>query len=1022
MVTLEQLLSRFADPPTRYRPMMQWSWNGRMTPGRIREQVEQFAAQRCGGVFVYPRPGYQQAYLGEEWFELFGVALAECRRVGLECHIYDEFTCPGGQAGGHVVTRKPHLAAQSLAVRPASEIRSGTIDDVLMWLRRTESGMEKLTERPSSEQREDPAVHAVTLELNGLSGRHLPRADLLRRETTETFIETTHAEYAARFAESFGREIRFVFCDEPHLHNDHSGFACSRELLREFYKDHGYRLEEELDELLFAGEPSSVRYDYCATVNRLYVHQFMKPLHDWCERRGLLFTGHVMENQWPVPASHPDPMAALRYMQAPGTDLLAFQFFPTSMEQNKLYLLCQLMVRSLARQLGREWVMCESCGAAGYGYDVAQFKPLEDYLLALGVNLLDPHLTHETLAGMRKYEWPQTLSDHSPWWRWYHRQADHTSRVNALLSSGADRAEVLLLMPTTTAWLYAGARLGKPGTVVKAKDAATAVMQRIRDTQCDLALALYGAQLDVDLGDEFTLVELAEADGEALAVGPTRYRVVVLPPAMENVTSATLRWLEEYLAGGGRVVALGEPPARVDGRPSAIPAQLAGRYAMQWSRCEDDPSAVEQVRAVVPSKLAGPGGRPLPAELLWRRVDYPSGARAYFLANPWSRALKTQLVLPHRRALALNTADGSTESLAGEIDGDGMVVDLSLPAWGNVLWLGLPAQTAWSAPAVRAAAVADQPVELIFEGAQRRCENILQVDYCDAASHGRRVDDVATIHADAANWRWQGFDGTPWRGHQLHRNVMDRRIDPDSQLLVRYRFDVAEALTPEMRRSLRIAIERPWLYELRLNGAVIPQATGQRWFDEEVRAFPIGRLVQPGENELRLTAEPFHVLCEIMPVQVLGDFALEPQGRGFRLVPPGGLDLGDWTAQGLNFYHERVRYRFRFELAAPAERIAVSLPAWAGGLVEAHLDERSVGTILHEPYELAIEQRLEAGAHRLDLDVVGNMKNFMGPHFCDGLAGPWSWADCPAHMPAGERYRFFPVGLMKPPQVRVAPA
>jgi len=25
-------------------------------------------------------------------------------------------------------------------------------------------------------------------------------------------------------------------------------------------------------------------------------------------------------------------------------------------------------------------------------------------------------------------------------------------------------------------------------------------------------------------------------------------------------------------------------------------------------------------------------------------------------------------------------------------------------------------------------------------------------------------------------------------------------------------------------------------------------------------------------------------------------------------------------------------------------------------------------------------------------------------------------------MPAGERYRFFPVGLMKPPQVRVAPA
>ena len=78
--------------------------------------------------------------------------------------------------------------------------------------------------------------------------------------------------------------------------------------------------------------------------------------------------------------------------------------------------------------------MVETTGARGYHTAFEYFKPCEDLTLSFGVNVIDPHLSHESLAGCSKYDWPQTLSDHSPWWRIYHEQADHVARVNTALS------------------------------------------------------------------------------------------------------------------------------------------------------------------------------------------------------------------------------------------------------------------------------------------------------------------------------------------------------------------------------------------------------------------------------------------------------------------------------------------------------------------------------------------------------------------------------------------------------------
>lgn len=1015
----DQLKKCFANPPASYRPMMQWSWNGRMTPRRIREQLTQFAEQRCGGVFIYPRPGFQLGYLLPEWFDLWRVALEECRRLGLECHIYDEFTCFSGHAGGQVVKNKPHVAAQVLRVEPVPTSvapavdfwetlypSKGFIGQPLAYFQLSPDGPPKRVDADAARSGGTPAL-AVTLCKTEPRGNGFAVPDLTCRQATETFLLTTHEQYAETVGDSFGRECRFVFTDEPQLvHNN--GLPCSREIIKQFHKDHGYDLTEKLGELCFTQEGSeAVRFDYYSTLNRLFIENFMKPIYHWCEEHDLEFSGHLVECCWPRPTCQPDVMLAMRWMQAPGTDMLGFQFKPTTPEENGHWMLVQTMLRSVGRQLGREWLLTESCGANGYGYDVAQFKPLEDFLLAYGVNVLDPHLTHETLSGARKWEWPQTLGDHSPWWTHYHRQSDHTGRVNAMLCAGEDKTRVLMLLPTTTAWLQYQAKCFQPGFTD-----SNAKMNHLRARQDEICHTLAGMQIDFDFGDEFILAELARADEGTLRVGEAVYDVILLPETLENVIEDTLVWLKQYLAAGGRVLALGDPPKFVNGRKSDAPTGLAETFAAQWTVCDDLTAMGHACREIAPPPLSAPDGGLLPKQLLWRRVHLDDGKTFYFLCNPYEGELKTEICLPGRSMEAFDTANGTTAPLVCRQDGDSVIAELHLPQWGHALWLVSPEQGETAIATTQPATA----VDCRLENVRRVSENLMQIDYCDIAANSHEARDVATIAADGMNWTWQGFDGTPWRASQFERITPDRPVDPDSDLRLMYRFTVAEDLPAEARESLRMGVERLWLYEARLNGELLNPATAKRWFDEEMQALPIGEHVRTGENELQLHAKPFTVFSEIKPVILIGEYHLAPTEKGFVVRAAGELTLGDWTSQGLPFYHERMAYTFSFDLADSTDALELKLD-YLGALAEVELDGRDVGAVLHPPYTLRIEEAISSGTHALTIKVIGNMKNFMGPFFSDAVPGPWAWGDCPEHMPTGETYRFYPVGLMSPPEI-----
>ncbi len=1009
---LPDWFSLFQDPPAKYRTMPQWSWNGEMTEQRIREQLDQFAAQGCGGLFPHARPGHITGYITDRWFELWDYACRYARKLGIEFHIYDEFMAPGGNAGGVVVQRHPELAERKTLVQKVYSPQQVQGSSVLACFRETKSGQvpRRMDVEAWKEASPENPVLVLTMDPPQL-GRTFAAADLLQQETAKVFLETTHDRYAQYSGDEFGKTVRFMFCDEPHVT---AGFwPMSRYFLKEFKFEHGYDLIEKVDKLIFTREGSQeVRYDYFQTSNRLFIDNFMKPLYHWCDENDLLFTGHLIENAFPRPKPHPDNMAALRWMHAPGNDLLGFQFSATTPEDNALYFYNLREMTSVANQMGCLWRLVESAGAPGYQTSFDLFKPCEDYLLALGTNVMDPHLGHQSLSGIRKYDWPHTLSDHSPWWQYYHHQANHVGRANAALCQGKEINRVAVLHPATSTWLHWESPLGQTkGTKLPQPDKIVDVGK----SMFDLVLQLYANQVDFDLVSELVLAELGQVRDGKLQVGQCTYDLVVMPDCMENWITPTLETMEHYLASGGSLLALGEPPIRVDGRINQQPNDLQQRQSDHWKQLDSTAALVDEIRRTLEPRLCAPDGSALPGRLCWRRVDCDDGHVVYFFANPWPETLTAQVRLVGHSALELDTADGSATALALEACENGLALELELPSRGHRLIVTSP--EASPAQPEQPLQVQEAPVEIELACAEATDVNRVLIDYCNVRSlTGEELLGAPTAVADQTNWRWQGYAANPWR-KQIARNVADRQVDPNTGFIVSYTFTVESDVPEKDLEKVELAIERPWLYELRLNGQPLDAGSARRWFDEDMRAVPTAGLVRSGENELSLKAQPFDTLCEIMPIYILGPVAALPAEKGFVVGKAQPLGHGDWTRQGYAFYPAGVRYDYTFELSEHVDGLTVQLNNWGGSVVVVHWQGESAGEILHPPFSLEIDQPVPAGSHSLGIEVLGNVRNMMGPHFGTGLTGPWAYEAYPMTQPEGNEYKLIATGLFEPPTV-----
>ena len=1035
----------FRSPPADYGPAPLLVFNdeheGEAGEGRITRVLEGHERVGYGGVFLHPRPGLMTEYLSARWFELMRHAVKECLRLGLVPYLYDENSYPSGFAGGHVPARVPEARSRYVGVvfgegpdgvpedrlslhswdgdRPGRVVKKGEIDSG--WVAFVMGSMQPL------------AWHGETV-----------YPSLLDPRTAEAFLETTYEAYRMELGDLWG-EIPAVFTDEPHLPAEGHGpwspsLHVTPYLLGQFRQRKGYDLRPCLASVFYdVGDYRRVRFDLYDLMHELWVENWARPMEAWCEERDVALTGHYLEHDWPCPYATPGHVHMLAHMHWPGTDMLEtfllaghdfhdiqnFHPSPDGREPHGLMYLRQ--VHSVANQLGKERVIDESWGAGGNDSRPGDWSRIGHWLVVHGVNLLVPHLSFITMRGTRKCDHPQTFSDHSPAYEHLRPLNDELRRLCWVSNRGRTEQRILVLDPLTTGYCLSrkadcilGGDVGSTHNAgaPPGEEQFTKTIASVLELQTDfgeLAQALSDAQADFDLGDEYVMEEFGRPEGDVLVVGEQRYGLVVWPPRMTNLRTATAEMLGEYLADGGHLYGVRPEKITVDGRVSDLLEQWEGRFQDNFCWFPDREALVHAVLERVPSRLRL-DGFPDTGLAHMRRVVHDS--ELFVIVNSSPEPLDSGFEIETRRGYLyeLDPSTGvcyplETTRGAGHLRGK-----LRLGARAaTVLWAtDEDALVEDRLPEIRAR---QGQTELELESVERMGPNVLVVDYCELQIDGEAREPQHVYAANEALWSAHGMETNGWMATVQYRDQIlarNRTMPPGSGGTVRYRYTIAEDFDAA---DIRLAIETPELWTTKVNGQDLDLTGGERWLDDHTRATEVGALLVPGENVVELDGRPFDVRREIDGIYLLGNFSCTESDPGFSLAPPQPLGLGSWRRQGHPFYDREIAYTFRFTDGCTRGALSLDDGDWNGSFLLVELGGEVAARLWEPPYEVSVE-----GDEPITLRVVGLPKNLLGPwHDPKRQRGRawipmWHGPDIPSSPQPGERYDLLDLGLFRAPQ------
>jgi hypothetical protein len=177
--------------------------------------------------------------------------------------------------------------------------------------------------------------------------------NLLTPGVTPKFIEITLDAYKREIGAQFGKRVPGVFTDEPNI-RPAGGFPWCPDLPEQFQKRWGYDLLEHLPSLtLEVGDWRRIRHNYFCLLNELFIERWARPFYEACEQRGLEFTGHYWDHEWPHCIGVPDNMAMAAWQHRPGIDTLMNQYAEHTHAQFGNVRFCRV-ISSVANQLGRK--------------------------------------------------------------------------------------------------------------------------------------------------------------------------------------------------------------------------------------------------------------------------------------------------------------------------------------------------------------------------------------------------------------------------------------------------------------------------------------------------------------------------------------------------------------------------------------------------------------------------------------------------------------------------------------------
>ena len=896
---LNSFTTEFKTPSAEYTTAPFFVWNYKITKEEIDKYMTDFKNSGSSQVFVHPRPGLITEYLSDEWFDLFKYTVEKGRELGMLVWIYDENSYPSGFAGGNVPDRMPesYNQGQGLVMKEFQTLPD-TADKYYLCLKEENGAFTDITTSIAGEKGKEGKYLLFSKTYFRKSGWFggFTYVDLLYPGVTQKFLEITMDSYEKHMGFDFGKTIPGVFTDEPEISSP-GGIRWTPDLFDVFLEKWGYDLRTNLPSLFReVGDWKKVRHNYTQTLLQMFIDRWAKPYYNYCEEKGLKFTGHYWEHSWPGMQQGGDNMAMDAWFQVPGVDMLFNQYNDSSVSAQFGNIRAIKELASAANQTGRQRKLSETYGGGAWELTFTDMKRLGDWEYALGVNLMNQHLSHITLAGARKYDYPPTFTYHEPWWNNYKYINDHYARLSMALSAGRQVNDILILEPTTSAWLYDSYTKRNPQS------------GNIGQTFQNFITKLEKSQVEYDLGSENMIKDMGSVKGGRLIIGQCGYSTVVLPPLTENIDLATFRLLQKFVAGGGKLVAF-SVPSLCDGSENESMSNFFTKHSGKINTVENlTPEVISKYFSSTEISFSGVKGN----DLYHHRRVLSDGQVLFITNSSLSDELSGSLNINGADAIVLNTFTGSLNGYPHTQTDKKITLSFNLPPAGSLLFYFPKVKQGTYETIVLPSGFIPVAVTPGMD-VKRDNENAIAIEFCDLLLDGKLTRDLHNYTAADMVYKYYGFkDGNPWNhAIQFKTNITDRdKFDANTGFTAEYHFTIKGKFDYS---TIKAVVERPNLWTVSINGTEIRPEEGQWWLDREFAVFKIGELAKPGNNTITLKVSPMKIHAEIEPVYLTGDFSVRSADKGWTLeAPVKTLTAGSWKEQGLPFYSwgSHVQQRF----------------------------------------------------------------------------------------------------------------
>ncbi|NQU07205.1 MAG: hypothetical protein HQ583_01495, partial [Candidatus Abyssubacteria bacterium] len=568
---IDTIREQFARPPTEFGPTPFWFLNDELDEESLCHALEEMKSKGIAGVIMHPRTGMEVEYLSDTFWDRLRFICETLKRLRMQGWIYDEYNWPSGPVGGTLLSEHPEFRQAGLDYRigPASrseevlqtlpgeffagfEVSRGGVDERTDEIRRNDSRafrdgealifFLKEVRAPMYATRCAPWTRAETGYL-----------DVLNPAAVDEFMRLTHSEYDRHLKEYYGSPIAGIFTDEP---QNYCALPFTAALPEKFRERFGRDFREALPCL--AGRFDAIpvedhirnRTNYFELARDLYVESFFRKISAWASERGLVFTGHLGEEDdlSRFPGTNVSFFAPLSQMHMPGTDVLCDKHgYDKEHGAMKHPNFNPKALSSTAHHSGAERALCEIWGGNGWATAPEKLKAVLNWAQACGVNFVNPHAAFMSLRGLRKRDFPSSHFPPQPWWRFYDKFSEYIARLSFLNSRGGHVADILFAFPMKSLWA---------GFDLRSK------RDRFADFLESASETLLRNQLDFDyLFDEVLGSGNVSIEEARIRIGEEKYSLLLLPLG-RVLPRGLLELAERFSSAGGPVVALGyELPA-----------------------------------------------------------------------------------------------------------------------------------------------------------------------------------------------------------------------------------------------------------------------------------------------------------------------------------------------------------------------------------------------------------------------------------------------------------------------------